>query len=312
MPDILGLGEIVVDMILKVPHLPEPDEKVDSIYQDSFPGGVTANYVTAVARLGTSAGFIGAVGDDPEGRFLVQDLENENVDTGMTLVKKGKKTPVNYVIVDDKGQKVIVQSPHMLTTKLVLEDVKPEPIMSSKLLHTSAIHPELSILAARVAKRSSVIVSFDLEKQVALRGWEQLKEMVELTDVLLPQKNGAMELVNASSVAEAARILLTKGPNLVVITLGKKGCLVATEKSRKLVPSFKVRAVDTTGAGDAFNGAFTVAYVKGMEPEKAALFANAAAAIKCTGIGARTCMPTRQIVKEFLESNGVRGALPPD
>nr|MDO8099229.1 carbohydrate kinase family protein [Candidatus Njordarchaeota archaeon] len=306
MPGIIGLGEIVVDMVLKVPHLPEPDEKVNSTYQTRFPGGVTANYVTAVSRLATTAGFVGAIGDDPEGKYLKQDLKNEKVDTALTLVKKGKQTPVNYVIVDESGQKVIIQSPHMLTTRLNKEDIRPEYVSKSKLLHTTAIHTDLSTFAAKIAKENDVTISFDLEKQVATKGWDTLKEMVKLTDILLPQKSGAMELTKTSSPEEAAKTLLRRGPKIVVITLGDKGCLVVTEKSSKVIPCFKVCVVDTTGAGDAFNGAFTVSIMKGLDPVTAATFANVVAAIKCTGLGARTCLPTIKEVREFLDNKGIK------
>nr|MDO8134171.1 carbohydrate kinase family protein [Candidatus Njordarchaeum guaymaensis] len=306
MPEIIGVGEIVVDMVLKVPHLPEADEKVDSTYQARFPGGVTANYVTAVSRLATTAGFVGAVGDDPEGEYLKQDLKSEKVDTTLTLVKKGKPTPVNYVIVDESGQKVIIQSHHMLTTRLNKEDIKPDYVSKSKLLHTTAIHTDLSTYVAKIAKENNVTVSFDLEKQIAGRGWDTLKEMVKLTDILLPQKSGAMELTKTASPEEAAKTLLRKGPRIVVITLGEKGCLVATEKTSKVIPCFKVCVIDTTGAGDAFNGAFTTSIIKGIDPVTAATFANAAAAIKCTGLGARTCLPTMKEVSKFLEDQGVK------
>jgi ribokinase len=229
-------------------------------------------------------------------------LRNEKIDTKLTLVKKGKRTPINFVVVDEKGQKVIIQSPHMLTTKLDLKDVRVEDVSRLKLLHTTAIHTKLSTRAAKMAKRNGATVSFDLEKQIAVRGWENLREMVKLTDVLLPQKTGAMELTQTSTVEDAADILLRKGPSLVVITLGEKGCLVATKESMKVVPAFKVNVIDTTGAGDAFNGGFTIAHTKGLTPEGAAIFANAVAALKCTGLGARTCLPTLKQVKEFLET----------
>jgi ribokinase len=308
MPDIVGLGEIAVDIVSKVPHLPEPDEKVDSTYQARFPGGVTANYVTAVSRLGTTAGFIGAVGNDADGEYLIQDLKNEKIDTKVTLVKKGKQTPVNYVIVDEKGQKIIIQSPHMLTTKLDAKDIKADYVSKSKLLHTTGIHSMLSTYAAKIAKGNGVTVSFDLERQVAVRGWEKLRELVRLTDIILPQKAGAMELTRTSRVEDAANMLLRKGPSLVVITLGERGCLVATKKSMELIPAFSVSAVDTTGAGDAFNGGFTIAHLKGLTPEGAAVFANAVAALKCTGVGARTCLPTLKQVREFLETQSKNNA----
>jgi sugar/nucleoside kinase (ribokinase family) len=302
MPDVLGLGEIILETVLHVSYLPEPSEKVNSTYQTRFPSGVTANYVTSVSRLGTPTGFIGAVGDDPEGEYLIQSLKNENIDTKFTLGKKGKQTPINYVIVDEKGQKIIIQSPHLETTKLDMKDIGADYVSKSKLLYTTAIHPKLSARAVRIAKRNGVAVLFGLEPQVAARGWEALKELVKLTDVLLPQRKSALELTQASTIEDAADILLRKGPSLVVITLAEKGCLIATKKSMKVVPPFKVSIVDTTGAGDAFNGGFTIAHMKGLTPEGAGVFANAVAALKCMGRGSETGMPTLKQVKEFLET----------
>jgi ribokinase len=236
MPEVLGLGEIILETVLHVPYLPEPHEKVNSTYQTRFPSGVPANYVTAVSRLGKPTGFMGAVGDDPEGEYLIQSLRKENIDTKLTLAKKGRQTSVNYVIVDENGQRIIIQSPHLETTKLDMKDISAEYISKSKLLYTTAIHPKLSARAVRIAKRNGAVVLFDLERQVAARGWETFKELVKFTDVLLPQRNSALELTRASTVEDAADILLRKGPSLVVITLAEKGCLIATKKSMKVVP----------------------------------------------------------------------------
>jgi sugar/nucleoside kinase (ribokinase family) len=303
MPDILGLGEISVETVLRVPHLPEPEERLESTSQTRFPSGNTANYLNAISRLGTTAGFVGAVGDDPEGEFLVQSLRDMNIDTKHMLVKKGKQTPVNYDVIDENRQRFLIESPLISTTKLDLRDIKAEYISKSKFLSTTAIHPQLSIRAARISKRSGATVSLDLEGQVAAMGWESLKELVRLTDLMFPLKDVAMELTQTSTVEDAADFSLRKGPSLVVITLGEKGCLVATKKSMKVVPPFKGSVADDKGTEEAFNGGFTIAHMKGLSPEGAAIFADAVAALKGRGMGGRTGMPTLNQVKEFLETS---------
>ncbi len=303
MADIIGLGEIVIDFVAKVPYFPKPDEKIDATSQDKFAGGVTANYITAVSRLGISAGFMGAVGDDAEGDFLIKDLENERVDHTYTLKKKNRQTPVNFVIVDSNGDKVIIQSPHMQTTKLEIDDIDENYIKNAKLLHTTAIHLDITKKAVEIAKKYDLIVSFDLEKQISIRGWNVLEPIIKNTDILCPNKAGAMELTNTSTPEEAASVLIKKGPKIVVVTLGSRGCLIQTKDKKIIVPAFKIdNVVDTTGAGDTFNGAFSVGYLKGWSLKEIGEFANAAAALKIQKMGARTGMPNFDQVMNFIES----------
>ena len=110
-PEIIGLGEVVVDWVATVDHFPEPDEKIDSNSQDLFSGGVTANYTVAAARLGADVAFIGAVGNDDHGEFLKRDFIDQNVTLEGLVTKKKEKTPVNFIfVVQDSGEKVIIQS----------------------------------------------------------------------------------------------------------------------------------------------------------------------------------------------------------
>ena len=105
--DIVGLGEIVLDWVTEIPHFPKPDEKINALSENYFPGGVTANFLVAIARLGGKSGFIGAVGNDSYGDYLIEDFIKEDVDT--TNIKKvvDKKTPVNFIFVA-KGEKTIL------------------------------------------------------------------------------------------------------------------------------------------------------------------------------------------------------------
>ncbi len=299
--DIVGLGEAVIDWVAEIPHFPRPDEKVDAITENYFPGGVTANFLVAIARLGGKCGFIGAVGDDSYGDYLIEDFKHENIDTTFTIKKRGKKTPINFIFIA-KGEKTIIQSPHMQTTKIDLTDLDQQYIINSKVLHTTMIHPEISERAIAIAKRNEVKVTIDLESQIAKRGWKSLSKMILNADILIPNKEGAKLITKHEKLDDAAKVLVEKGIPIVIITLGRDGVLITTEKYQKKIPAFDVRnIIDTTGAGDTFNGAFSFAYwIKKWDLERSCKYANAAAALKIQKLGARTGMPNESILMNFL------------
>ena len=302
--NIIGLGEVVVDWVAEIPRFPRPDEKIDAISENYFSGGVTANYLVATARLGVSCGFVGAVGDDSYGEFLIEDFENEKVDTTLTLKKLGKKTPVNFIFVI-KGKKTIIQSPHMQTTKIELSDLDENYISRSKHLHTTMIHPKISSKAIELAKDNDITISIDLESQIAQRGWNNLKYDLLKSDVLIPNKEGAKSITKSNTPKEAAKILIKKGIPIVIITLGNKGALITTKEYQKVVPTYNIeKIIDTTGAGDTFNGAFSVGYwIKGWDLEKSCRYGNAAASLKIQKLGARTGMPSEKELIRFLKRN---------
>lgn len=304
--DIIGLGEAVIDWVAEIPHFPRPDEKVDALTEKYFPGGVTANFLVAIARLGGRCGFIGAVGDDLYGDFLIKDFKNENIDVSFISKKLGKKTPINFIFIA-KGEKTIIQSTHMYNTKLKISDLDESYIAEAKLLHTTIIHPELTKKAIEIAKKHDVKVSIDLEPQIAQRGWKVLKQIILEADILIPNKKGANLITKCKTPKKAAESLIKKGIPIVVITLGSEGVLVATEEFKKKIPCFKVdNIIDTTGAGDTFNGALSVAYwIKKMNLEKSIIYANAAAALKIQKLGARTGMPSESELIAFLKSKNI-------
>jgi ribokinase len=299
--DIIGLGEVVVDWVSRIPYFPKPDEKIDALSEDYFSGGVTANYLVAVSRLGIKTGFIGAVGDDYYGKFLIDDFNKENVDTSFTLKKSGFKTPVNFIFICN-GEKTIIQSPHMQFTKLSISDLPESYITKSKLLHTTIIHPKITELAIGIAKEHDIKISIDLESQIAQRGWKNLKNILLNADILIPNKEGAKKITNCETPEESANELIGRGIPIVIITLGRNGALLTTQKTQKIIPTFDIKkVVDTTGAGDTFNGAFSVAYwIRKWDLEKSIKYANAAASLKIQKLGARTGMPTEKELERFL------------
>lgn len=298
--DIIGLGEVVVDWVAQLDHYPKPDEKIDALSENLFSGGVTANFLVAVARLGVKCGFIGAVGDDDHGRFLIEDFIKENVDIYQTIIKKGVNTPVNFIFVAE-GEKTIIQSPHMQVTKISPEELEEAYLAQAKILHTTIIHPEIASKAFQIAKKYDIKISIDLESQIAQKGWNKLKNLLLQADILIPNKEGAKSITNTNNVKEAAKVLIKRGIPIVIITMGKKGALITTTEYQKEIPAFRVeKIIDTTGAGDTFNGAFSVAYwIKGWDLEESVRYANAAAALKIQELGARTGMPTESALEAY-------------
>lgn len=305
-PRILGLGAVCKDWVSVVDHFPEPDEKVDGISESYFPGGVTANYVTAVARLGAPCAFIGAVGDDDTGEFLIQDMQNEGITTSYCIKKKKMKSGVNFILVNKHdGQKMIIQSPFFTSTQLKPHDLHPEWFQDADLLHTTAIHHDLTIKAIEYAKKCNLRISLDLESQIAIRGYKTLKPILENVDILLPNKLGAMSLTKTDDPIDAAKKFNEMGIDIVVVTLGDSGAVAVKEGNVIKSDAFSIDAVDATGAGDTFCGAFTFSLIiKKWNLKKCLKFANAAAAIKMKKLGARTGMPSYNEVIDFLNNHG--------
>jgi ribokinase len=305
--DFIGLGEVVVDWVVEIPKYPIPDDKMDALSENYFPGGVTANYLVALSRLGGSCGFIGAVGDDFYGNFLINDFKTENIDTSLIIKQKNKSTPINFIMVV-KGEKSIIQSPHMQTTKISISDLDESYMGSANVMHTTVIHQKITEKAIEIAKKFDVKISIDLESQIAQRGWKDLKKVLLNADVLIPNKNGAKTITNTNSPEKAAEVLVKKGIPIVIITLGKEGVLITTKKFQKKIPAHHVeKVIDTTGAGDCFNGAFSYGYwIKGWDLEKSCKYATLATALKIQKLGARTGMPSRSELLQFIKENGIK------
>lgn len=305
--DVVGLGEVVIDLIASIPRFPEPDEKIFATKYEKHPGGVTANFCVAISRLGMKAGFIGGVGEDADGTYLRDTFRRERVDASRLVTRKGAPTPLNFVTITPDGQKTIFQSPYMLTVFPRPEELDLDYISEARVLHITALRVDTAERALKYAKKEGLITSFDLEKHVAVYGFEKLAPLIKLTDILLPNKMGALTFSGTQNLREAAEKLLALGPKTVVITLGEKGCLIKTEKETLEVPAFMVKAVDATGAGDAFNAGLITGILNQWDLREAAKFANAVAAMKITHIGAQAGLPTRREVDGFLEKRGQKG-----
>jgi len=297
MADVIGLGSCTVDFFALVPKLIGAEEKINANRLEIHAGGVTANNLTQVARLGASAGWIGFIGDDENGRIITRQFAEDGMDTSGIVVVAGEHSSFTWIPVDTQGERCIYMFPNV-TAKVTPKDLREkfaEHIRRAKHFHTEASQLPLEpvLEGIRIAKEAGVRVIFDLDVapsyfiEAGLGTEAGLMELLKLVDVLKPCKAAARELSGSSDYDTMAQKLLKLGPRLIAITMGAEGCLMARAERISHMPSFQVSVVDTTGAGDAFMGGLSYALLRDWDDERVGRFANACAALCCTKVGAR-------------------------
>jgi fructokinase len=281
------------------------------------PGGVTANNLTQVARLGARTGWLGLIGDDENGRIIQKAFSADAMDLSGIEIVKGEFSSLTWIPVDTAGERCIYMFPNITGKISILQvDSRFAPhIRKAKHFHTEA--SQLPIVpvrqAMKIAQDARVRVIFDLDvspsffAQSNLGTQSELAGALKYADVLKPCKAAAREMTGESDYEKIAGALLTLGPNIVAITMGSDGCLIASRKQKVHVPAFKVQVVDTTGAGDAFMGGLSYGLLQNWDLERVGLFANACAALCCTKVGARAMSKLSEVVA-FIKSKNPAGA----
>ncbi|HSY60094.1 MAG TPA: carbohydrate kinase family protein [Terriglobales bacterium] len=315
--DVVGIGSCTVDYFAIVPRLLGPEEKINATRMEIHAGGVTANNLTQVARLGTSTGWLGLIGDDEAGRIIQKAFTDDGMDLSGIEVVKGEMSSLTWIPVDVQGERCIYMFPNV-TGKITCFQVDNRfapHIKGAKHFHTEA--SQLPIVpvkqAMKLAKQANVRVIFDLDvspsffAQANLGTQEELVASLKLVDVLKPCKAAAREMTGEADYAKIASKLLDLGPTVVAVTMGPEGCLIATREKMVHVPGFKIKPVDTTGAGDAFMGGLSYGLLQGWDPQRVGLFANACAALCCLKVGARAMSKLGEVVA-FIKSNSPAGA----
>jgi ribokinase len=294
-------GSINNDHICVMPRLPGLGESlIASSYSTAF-GGKGANQAVAAARLGASVRMIGAVGEDQAGEAMRRNLEANGVDASGLLVTD---TPsgVAMINVDSSGDNTIVVFPGANM------ELGPDWIRSnadairscSCLLLQLEVPLEAVIEAARIAHDAGVPVLLNPAPAMPVPD-----ELFGLCAAITPNETELGILSGVTGIEAGARILLGKGAGAVVVTLGKRGCLYVDERSSFEVPSYPVKAVDATAAGDSFNGALATRLgLGGLASVDAAAFrfCNAAGALAATKLGAQPSIPTLEEVQSFIKA----------
>jgi len=273
--------------------------------------------LTQVARLGTSTGWLGLIGDDENGLIIQKAFTEDGMDLSGVEVVRGERSALTWIPVNPGGERCIYMFPNV-TGKLSVLHVKnrfASHIKGAKHFHTEASQLPIVPLkeAMKIAKDAGVRIFFDMDvtprffAQMNLGKQEELCDALKLVDVLKPCKAAAREMTGVTDYNRMADQLLNLGPKVVAITEGEDGCLIATKEKRVQVPAFRVNVVDTTGAGDAFMGGLSYGLLQGWDLERVGIFANACAALCCTKVGARA-MSRLDEVLAFVKATVPKGA----
>ncbi len=294
MPEIIAIGEALFE-------LNQPSDGAP--FRPGY-GGDTSNAMIAAARSGASAGYFTAVGADRFGRSLVELWQAEGVDASRVIVNGAAHTGIYFVTHGPEGHEFSYLRAGSAASRMTEADIPADYIGAARALHVSGISQAISSSAADavfaaidVARARKVAVSYDTNLRLKLwplkRATAVIHEAMKSVDIALPGLDDARRLTALQQPDAIVDFYLRLGAGVVALTLGREGALVATPLRRERVASIRVDAVDATGAGDAFDGAFLAEFLRTGDPFLAARFANVAAALSTCGYGAVAPLPTR-------------------
>ena len=296
MLDIIGIGTAFKDFLFAVDTMPEGDGRARAEYVSSQFGGKVATAMAAAARQGMKCAFLGRTGSDEKGRLIIEDFERHGVDTSHLIREEGKNTPYCICIAEISTQTrrliLKVDDVPVLTEEAVDFDF----LKQARCLHFEGATPVV-VRAASFAKENSILTAIDADSYRP-----EIEEHEDLFDFFIGSEFYGQGRIPGAAPIEVCREIAKKGCRVAMITLGKNGLVGIADGEEFSLPAFSgFRIVDTTGAGDVFHGAFISAYLMGYPPKEAARYASAVSYIKCTRLGGRAGIPTREMTERFLK-----------
>jgi len=297
--DVVGLGVSTLDFLQVVDDFPA-DEGVqksrDSLIQG---GGPVATAMVTLARLGSRTAMLDKLGDDWRGALIMEEFHREQVCTDWILNSPGATSSMASILVRRRdGAKAITYSPGD-ACDLFLDELPEQVITKAGILHLNGRHFDASIRAALIARAHGVKVSFD---GGAHRFREGVAELIRLTDICIVAREFAFNFCGAKDDVTAGGSLLDSGPEIVVITAGADGSLILAKGMESFhQPAYWIeQPVDTTGAGDAYHGAFLHGMATGMDLQRCAALASAVAALNTRKLGGRSALPSLSEAQRFM------------
>jgi len=295
--DILGLGAVAVDDLVYVPSYPPADAKARITASDRQCGGLTATALVAAARLGCQCAYAGVTGTDENSEFALNAMVAEGVRTNLARRTPTARVFHSIIIVDESGARTLLCDGRNVVGA-VDDWPAEEMIASARVLFVDHVGMAGMLRAARVARAAGLPVVADIERNDE----EHLEELMEFVDHLVVPHSFAQARTQCSDPGAAAEELIRPHHRAVVVTCGARGSWYVGDGVPEAVhqPAFPVAAVDTTGCGDVFHGAYAAGLVKGMELDARVRLASAVAAIKATRRGGQAGCPTLAEVNAFL------------
>jgi ribokinase len=307
MKKIVVVGSSNTDLIIKVPEIPRPGETLLGGEFMTFPGGKGANQAVAAARAGGEVVFIASVGDDSYGQEAIKGYKLDNINTEEIKVCKGVPSGIAMITISGKGENAITvaSGANAMLSPMDLEESE-EPFLEAEYM---LIQLETPIETVQKAVELCNVFNTRVILNPAPAA-ELSDEILKGVSIITPNETEAERLTgimvkDETSASEAADLLHKRGVETVIITMGASGAYLSDRLSgsRKIVPGFSVVAMDTTAAGDVFNGQLAVSLAEGRQLEVAILEAHAAAALSVQKLGAQSSIPRKEETEDFLKEH---------
>lgn len=301
---VVVVGSYNTDLTIKTGKIPRPGETIIGGIFSEGGGGKGANQAVAAVRAGADVSFIARVGNDVLGKEGIQRLTEERIDTRYVFRDADVATGVAFIVVDERGENSIVVASGA-NARLSLTDIdKAKDEISSAAVLLVQLESPLDAVRAAI-KRSHDNGSIVIMNPAPAQPLE--KSLLKEIDIITPNKVEAemitgIKVTDEESLRSVSQKFFELGINTVLVTLGSKGIFVGSRNSMELIPAFKVRAVDSTGAGDVFSGSLAAFLSEGMSVDEAAKMANASASISVMRMGAMASAPTRKEIEGFIST----------
>ena len=299
MKKIVGLGANVLDTLISCQNFPKEDTKMKSDAITVYGGGPVGNALVIASKLGIATEAIGAFAGDAAGERIKGELESFGVNISACVTLADATSFVSYIILSEKGgtRTCLYNRGTVPDDK---ENLRLSSIDSETVLHLDGNYLKCAITAAKYAKEKGALVSLD-----AGGLYDGIEELLPFVDILIPSAEFAMGITKTNSPGAAIIELYKKySPRVLAVTDGANGGYYIKDGKPFSYDSFKIKAVDTNGAGDTFHGAFLAAYLDGLKIDECCRFASAASAYKCLHSGARSFELNKNIVFNFIKSQG--------
>jgi len=297
--DVVGFGALNVDKLFKVNKIASAEEESFVTDFEEACGGSAANTMIGLARLGCKVGFIGKVAEDREGKMLFEDFRGESVDTNGIIMAKYGRSGTAMGFVDERGERALYVDPGVNDT-IEFDEINKEHVFQTRFLHLTSFVGEKSFQTQERLLETlpkTIRVSLDIGELYARKGLNALEPIMSRTFVMMPNAKELQILTKKGDYKRNAEVLLEKGVKIVAVKLGSKGCYVTDGKEDSMVEAFKVKVVDTTGAGDAFCAGFLYGLISGKSLYECGRIGNFVASKCIMKMGARPGFPRIEDLK---------------
>jgi len=299
--DVVGFGLNAVDHLCVVAQFPRFDTKSEILHYEILAGGQVATAVAFLSRMGMRGKYIGKVGSDELGRVSLQSLRSEDIDTSSVLVVPGARNQFAFIIIDKQSGERTILWERDKRLGFTDSELRRDDICAGRMLYIDGHDEPAALNAAKWAQAEGIPVVADLDKVVP-----QCEELLPNIDFLIVSSNFAPELTGIADPIDSLMALREYCDGFLAVTLGARGAMAVVGDTCIRFDAFKVRAIDTTGAGDIFHGGFIYGLWQNWPLDKIMSFANAAAGLNCTRLGARGGMPTLPEILQLVDSADTR------